>query len=66
MFDGLKLRVGRGVFGERGPLATSCIERRRDTMQHCVHFLLRRLLLQHLPLHGLRPPRVRLVPVACL
>ena len=30
MFDGLKLKAGRGVFGERGPLATSCIERRRD------------------------------------
>ena len=58
MFDGLKLKVGRGVFGERGPLATSCIDRRRDNAAR-VHFLLRRLLLQHLLLHGLRPPRVR-------
>ena len=61
IFDGLKLKAGRGVFGERGPLATSCIERRRDNAALC-----RRLLPQQLLLHGLRPPRVRHVPVVHL
>ena len=37
-----------------------------ETMQHCVRFLLRRLLPQQLLLHGLRPPRVRHAPAAHL
>ena len=64
MFDGLKLRAGRGVFGERGPLATSCIDRRRDNAALCA--LSPSSSSSPTTPPGLRPPRVRHVPAAHL